>query len=180
MRLRGMPSLPWAARAAGLLLVAACAVPSPGHAGTAIRPQSMPTRSEPGSGCPSQRPLTGGRAVSIDYVDFVFHAGGSFLNTALTGGASTRPLAAADVGPVVFTVACDFSELTAGGRVGPPALSVDSSGLLPAGTPVHAVRGYSPACRLTAQRDGQWIAYLAQAEVNHVTTTKACALTREH
>lgn len=113
--------------------------------------------------------------MSVDYVDFVFHGQVSYLNTSNLGG-RVPAVAPADVGDVVFRVSCEISAFTATGGVQPPPLAEGDSGYLPAGTDVHAVRGYPRTCRLTARREGRWVAYLAQREVNHMSATQPCAL----
>lgn len=168
-----------AAGAVALLLAAACgssATVHPAGAGGSPAPSTEASRSAPAAtGCPSPHRLSGGRAVSVDYADFVFHAGVSYLNTNQQSDGAP-PLAPGDVGGVVFRVSCEFSAFTASGQVEPPAMTEAASGYLPAGTDVHAVRGFPTGCQVTAQRDGRWVVYLAQHEVNHVSTPVPCAL----
>ena len=159
-----------------LLLAAACGSSAP------VSAHGRPDRSSEASrspvaaaGCPSPHPLSGGRAVSADYADLVVHDGRTFLNTALSGG-PPEAVAPGDVGSVVFRVSCELSAFTASGQVEPPPLTEGASGQLPAGTEVHAVAGFPTRCRLTARRDGRWVAYLAQTEVNRVSATLPCAL----
>ncbi len=151
-----------------VLLLSACVSPSPTPPRT--------SRPVPRAGCPSPQLLSGAGGVSVDYVDFVFHDGVSFLNTSLAGGPAVAPIPAGDVGPVLFRVTCNFSAFTSSGRVQPPALVEDSSGRLPVGSAVHTVRGFLPSCRLTAAVHGRWTAYLAQHEVDGVSATQPCAL----
>ena len=113
--------------------------------------------------------------MSVDYPDFVFHAGVSYLNVSQHSDGAP-PLAPGDVKGVVFRVSCEFSAFTASGQVEPPSMTEGASGSLPAGTDVHAVRGFPKGCRVTAQRGGRWVVYLAQHEVNHVRTPVPCAL----
>jgi hypothetical protein len=95
---------------------------------------------------------TPGHAVSVDYVDFVQANGIQYL-AADNLGLSPVTVAAADVGPVQFRVRCALSELNRQTQQMPPPPRDGDAGLLTAGTPVHAVKGWSPSCRLAAQRD---------------------------
>lgn len=167
-----------AAGAVTLLLAAACgpsATAHPAGAGGSPRSTEASGRAPAATGCPSPHPLSTGKAASVDYVDFVFHAGVSYLNASQQSDGAP-PLAPADVGGRAFRVSCEFSAFTASGRVEPPAMTEGASGSLPAGTDVHAVRGFPTGCRVTAQRDGRWVVYLAQHEENHVSTPVPCAL----
>lgn len=180
-----MHAITYAVGTAGLLLATACSSASPSGAGPApvrspvpsASPTARPSAAVAASGCPSPHPLPAGRAISIDYVDFVFHNRISYLNTSVTG-VRPLPVAPADVGPVVFRVSCDFASFTASGTIQPPAMTEGASGYLPAGTEVHAVRGFPTSCRLTARRDGKWVDFLAQHEVDHRTATLPCAVNR--
>jgi len=166
--------------AIALLLVAACAGSTAGDGSRVVsKPPSTPTSASPSpSGCPSPQPLADGKAIAIDYVDFVAHDGVTFLDSRATPAGPTALVAAADIGPVVFTIACQLSKFTLSGRVQPPGLPPDSAGFLPAGTEVHSVRGYPATCRLAALRNGVMTLYLAQREVDKVSTTEPCALAR--
>ena len=45
----------------------------------------------------------------------------------------------------------------------------------PAGTPVHAVKGFSPRCRLAAYMDGKPRTYVAVNNTKHGPVFRACA-----
>ena len=110
--------------------------------------------------------------MSVDYVDFVVHDRVTFLRNGSLGAPRAGAMDAHDAGPTLFTVTCEYSTL----KGDPVPLAQNAAAYLPAGTPVHSVRGYLPSCRLAAQVHGQWMAYLAQHEVNRVSQTQPCAL----
>lgn len=140
-------------------------VASPGTAATSPGPSA--------DGCPTD-PGNGNSAVMVDYVDFVQANGQQYV--ADLGGHHVE-LAAADIGRVQFYVRCSLSEPNAQTHQSPPPLQDGYAGHLPTGTPVHAITGWSPRCRLAAQRDGSWKVYLAQDVQAPVATPTRCALT---
>ena len=143
---------------------------------SAIAPSSARTATITATGgCPAPSPLPIGHAVSIDFVDFVFHDRVTFINGSVVAEPATASPNTND-GLTVFIVSCEFSAFTASGRIGPPAPGENNAAYLPAGTSVHSVRGSLPRCRLTARRDGRWVAYLAQHEVIRVSATQLCAI----
>lgn len=109
-------------------------------------------------GCPPVEPGRGGAAVRVDYVDFVQANGRQYVAGL---GASDATVSATEVGPVQFRVRCSLRDLNSRTDQMPPPARDGDAGLLPAGTPVHEVTGWSPLCRLAAQRDGVWRVYLA-------------------
>ncbi len=119
---------------------------------------------------------TPGHAVSVDYVDFV-EANGIQYIAADNLGLSPVTVAAADIGEVQFRVRWSLSELNQQTQQMPPSPRDGDAGFLPAGTPIHAVNGWSPSCRLAAQRDGTWHAYLASDEHSATARPKPCAVT---
>jgi hypothetical protein len=85
-------------------------------------------------------------------------------------------VSARHLGPVITHVRCSLTAEEDPSRT-PPQIIDGTASFLGVGTPVYAVRGYSPACRLAAYLNGQLQPYLAQAE--HGTTaptTLPCAL----
>lgn len=132
-------------------------------------------------GCPPVEPGRGGAAVMVDYVDFVQAHGRQYVAglgasdaTVSAATVSAATLSADEVGPVQFRVRCSLRELNSRADQMPPPARDGDAGLLPAGTPVHEVRGWSPLCRLAAQRDGVWRVYLA---VDSSTATATAAPT---
>lgn len=123
-------------------------------------------------GCPDVSEAPGG-AVAVDYVDFVQANGRQYV--ADLGGARLT-VGAADLGAVQFLVRCSLSELNERTHQMPPDPRDGDAASLPAGTPVHAVNGWSPLCRLTAEHDGSWRVYLALDERATTAQPKPCAV----
>lgn len=125
------------------------------------------------SGCPAVV-LTPGRAVSAMVTDFIVHDSVTYQSRPGEDAAVTQ----AQVGPRVFTVACSFAELNARTQAELPAPAEHSAGQLQVGAAVHAVTGWPVHCRLTAQRDGRWVPYLATVPGAPTLTFAPCALRR--
>ena len=123
-------------------------------------------------GCPDVSE-TQGSAVAVTYVDFVQANGRQYV--ADLGGARLT-VGAADLGAVQFLVRCSLSELNERTHQMPPDPRDGDAASLPAGTPVHAVNGWSPLCRLTAEHDGSWRVYLALDEAATPAQPKPCAV----
>lgn len=106
-------------------------------------PRSLPTGS-----CPRGGP---GGAATIDYVDFVVHAGRMFTSTS-TGPGDAVP--ADRIGPTVAKVSCRIADTA----VSPEFRYRDGdASYLPVGTELHRVAGYRDSFRLTAKADdGLW------------------------
>lgn len=139
---------------------AGCPTPAPQPASTK---QTTATPPSPGD-CPSVPKQQPGRAVIEDFVD-VIHAGGVDF---LADNPPRVTVSPDDVGQVQFTVRCSYSALNAITRQETPGLRDHDATFLPAGTPVYALKGQSPSCRLAAHSGDHWRAYLALA-------SKACA-----
>jgi len=138
-------------------LLGACGTSNgPGGPDVGRGPTGTATTS-PSDGCPSVT-ATSGRAVMVDYVDFVRANGVEYVARLGEEEAGVGP---ADIGAVQFHVRCSFSELNRRTQQMPPPARDGDAGFLPAGSPVHAVNGWSPSCRLAAQHDGSWHVYLA-------------------
>ncbi len=123
------------------------------------------------SDCPAvHRPAAGG-AVMVDYVDF-FQMGGQQYISGL--GAGTI-VASTKIGPEMFQVRCSFRQLNDATRAPTGAPRDGDSAFLTAGTPVYAVRGWPPRCRLAAIHDGQLHLYLAYVDTGLHTEPAPCA-----
>lgn len=120
----------------------------------AASPASVTTTVVPG--CPAVT-ATAGRFAAVDYSDFVVHRGVVYEPHPEV----TEPPPTTSVGRVAFRVACTFSDLNERTKVQPPPPTEHSAGLLPVGAAVHTVTGWPQECRLTAQRDGRWVQYVA-------------------
>jgi hypothetical protein len=108
----------------------------------------------------------------VDYVDFLQANDTEYIADLMTHLA----VSTAQIGPVQLRVRCSFSELNAATQRMTPQAENGDAGFLTAGTEVHAIMGWSPLCRLAAQRDGKWHVYLAYAESATQATPKPCAL----
>lgn len=122
-------------------------------------------------GCPPIPEDADAPMAAVDYIDFVQWRGIQYIaapSGQLTAGAG-------DVGAEQFRVTCSYSELNERtGRQTPDPVDL-SAAFLPAGTPVHALNGWAPACRLTAQRDGAWRVYVATLPGTQILTVDPCA-----
>ncbi len=160
-------------------LVAGCAVGQssaepPEHASPRTStPTTAPASPSIRADCP---PIASGAPVAdVDYVDFLQARGAQYV---------------ADLGPPVFTpanlgaaqlrVRCSFSRLNAQTQRLTPKPGDGDSAYLPAGTPVYAIDGWSPRCRLAAKHGGRWHVYLATQPKAAHTTPKPCAQGKAH
>ncbi|MGO4597243.1 hypothetical protein [Terrabacter sp. 2RAF25] len=139
---------------------------SPGGSGagpaTSVAPQ-------PVSACRST-PTTGDTSAIIDWVDFV-QLGGVQYYAGFDG--QLPPVPTEQLGATVGLVECRLSDLHFDGL---PGLPVDGdAAFIPIGTPVRAIRGFDPACRVTARVDGVNRVYLAHEDVKGVTRAVPCA-----
>lgn len=155
-----------------VFLVGGCGS-DPGAGGDVPTGQPAATATSASEDCPavSSRP---GEMVSVDYADFVQANGIQYLVAESLGGTSA-PVTAAQVGPVQFRVRRSFSDLNERTHQMPSAPRNGDAGALPAGTPVYAVKGWSPLCRLAAQRYGSWLVYLATAGHSATAQPRPCA-----
>jgi hypothetical protein len=109
----------------------------------------------------------------VDFVDFIRWNGHEYLS-----GSSDTGITEDDLGPVVGTSRCSFSEWNSRTGQMPPAATDGDTGFLPAGTPFHAVAGWRPECRLAAAHSGRLHVYLAQEPNAQYATPSTCALAR--
>lgn len=144
--------------------VAGCGTARPGPAG----PGPSPVRHSAATpACPKGSPLPPGEGNAVDYVDF-FEYHSRFYLVAPAG--NTGPVS---LGSVVTRVRCTLT--TASDRRQPPPVVDGTAAFLPAGTPVYAVAGYSPRCRLAAYLGGRLHVYLAQRRGVRLPTPLPCA-----
>jgi hypothetical protein len=122
----------------------------------AVAPSTAPQQSEqaPYDGCPAPKPVPSGTSMAVDYVDFIDANGDQYL------GSPSSTLSLADRGDLQLRVLCSISAWS--DRYGQTTDSRDGdAAFLPAGTPVHAVKGSSPLCKLMAKANDGWHLYLA-------------------
>jgi len=130
----------------------------------------------PAAGCPPTKPYPDGKRVDIDYVPFIQLGSQQFI-AQLDG---VGPLARSDLREQVATVTCRIADLTESGREGVAGGFLDgNAAYLAAGTPLYAVAGYDPACRVAAIQDGVIDVYLAHHEVNDHSVPTECALKKD-
>jgi hypothetical protein len=159
-----------AAAIAGLAI--GCSTP-PQLGAEQVKPSQAPTTA-PADGCAVLPTLALGQPMSviIDYVDFIRFEGREYL----AGFTPTPPIGRDDLGQVVTESRCSLSQLNARTGMQPPGPTDGDTGFLTAGTEIHAVRGWSPACRLAAEHDGRLHVYLAQEDGGDRTRPADCAL----
>ena len=127
----------------------------------------------PALGCPPTKPYPDGKIVMVDYVGFIQIGNQQFV--AQRDGFHT--LTRDDLREQVATVTCRIADLTESGREGVAGGFLDgNAAYLVAGTPLYAVAGYDPACRVAAIQDGVIDVYFAHHEVNDHSVPTECAL----
>ncbi len=140
--------------------------------------QPVTTTSAPVDGCPDVTTPTAARgptrSVIIDYVDFIRLDGREYL----AGFTPTPPVSHADLGEVVAESRCSLSAFNERTRTDPGPSRDGDTGFLPPGTDIHAVRGWDPACRVAAERDGRLYVYLAQETGADHARPAACAVSQ--
>jgi hypothetical protein len=163
------------AYAALLTAVASCS-PPPGTAPPTTAPTSSKaaSTSPPVESCPvvpADSPGPTKSTTTIDYVDFIRFAGRDYLSGIVT----TAPINRTQLGELITRSRCAFSELNnrTGKDPGPPRDG--DTAFLAAGTPIYAVRGWAPACRLAAERDGRVFVYLATDPAASTARRARCA-----
>ena len=125
-----------------------------------------------GPDCPPTSTRHGGGITTIDYVDFVQANGRNYIADLHRVPAISQ----ADLGPRVLTVRCSFSQLNDRTGASTPTPRDGDAAFLAPGTPVYAIRGWPPNCRLAARHDGRLHVYLAYRPGGKVATPERCAL----
>ncbi len=157
-----------------LYLLGGCGSDNAG-AGDVPSPAGSDAAAQQSSGCPSLT-TTPGHGVAVDYVDFI-HANGMSYGVAEEMNLPSVPIAVSDIGAEQFRVRCSLSQLNNQTHVFPPPPRDGDASFLPAGTPVHAITGWSPTCRLAAQLHGTWRVYLAVDKDSSPAKPQPCAVT---
>ena len=146
---------------------------------SAPSPRPDPTTAAPTSthttqvvDCPPVKKMTG--SVAIDYVDFVRFDGRGYVSG--LDDASRHPVPASQLGRELFRVRCSLARLNDRTGKQPAEQRDGDAAFVPAGSPVYAVRGWSPRCRLAARHEGRLYLYLAYRNgVAHAVPVR-CAL----
>lgn len=124
----------------------------------------------PGAGCPPTKPYPDGKIVDVDWAPFIHLGGKQFVSQ------PEVDFVRGDLGEQVSTVTCKIADLLESGREEPVGDFLDgNAAYLAAGTPLYAVAGFDPACRVAAVHDGVIDVYLAQHEVNGRSAPAPCA-----
>jgi len=121
--------------------------------------------------CPEGSAYPPGTHGEVDYIDSIWHDSVSYEYLP-----SVR-ITASQMGSVVTRIRCSMGERTLT-RHAPPRLigRTTTATALSAGTPVHAVKGFSPRCRLAAYLAGRPRTYVAVNDTKHgPRTPRACA-----
>jgi hypothetical protein len=105
--------------------------------------------------CPASRRLKPGNA---DRIDFVHVDGITYYNYASLGQSAGRALRERDLGTQVAVVRCQLADHNIDG---PHEHFDGDAAFLPKASPLYAVRGYRPAFRLAARRDGELVLFEA-------------------
>ena len=158
---------------AGTALVLLVALTTAACAGSSSpSSRTTPTGSPLPEGCPA---VHGSGFAAIDYVDFIQAFGRQYV-----AGVVSRPstVKESDLGRVVLRSRCSFGKLNDRTHKDPGKARDGDTAFLAAGTPIYAIDGWSPQCRLAARSgaSGQLVAYLALETNAKHATARACAL----
>ena len=149
----------WAGSAAVIAALVGCGSQVPVATG-------HPTPTHPA--CPEGSAYPAGTAGAVDYIDSILHDSVNYEYL------PTVPVAAAQLGPVVTRIQCSMS--TYPDTHAPPSHWADDTAAgLAAGTPVYAVKGFSPHCRLAVNVDGQLHTYVATKSTKRGPVPQTCA-----
>ena len=129
-----------------------------------------PTPTRPA--CPEGSAYPPGTASAVDYVDSIWHDSVSYEYFP-----SVR-ITASQMGSVVTRIQCSMA--TYPDTQAPPSHWADDTATgLSAGTPVHAVKGFSPRCRLAVYVADHPRTYVAVNNTKHGPVPRACAKVTE-
>jgi uncharacterized protein YceK len=149
----------WAVSAAVLAALAGCGSQVQAGAGD-------PTPTHPA--CPEGSAYPAGTMAAVDYTDSILH---DSVNYAYLPAVHVT---AAQIGSVVTRIQCSMA--TYPGTHAPPSHWADDTATgLSAGTPLYAVKGFSPRCRLAAYVDGHPRTYVAMNAAKRGPVPRACA-----
>jgi hypothetical protein len=118
--------------------------------------------------CPEGSAYPPGTAGEVDYIDTIWHDSVSYDYLPSVRTTTSQ------IGSVVTRIQCSMA--TYPDTHAPPSRLADNTATaLSAGTPVHAVRGFSPRCRLAAYVAGHPRTYVAVNNTQHGPVPRACA-----
>lgn len=160
-RLTNVKMRMWIVSAAVLAALAGCGSQVQAGAG-----DPTPTPTHPA--CPEGTAYPPGTAGIADYIDSIVHDSVSYQYLPAVH------VTAAQLGSVVTRIQCSMA--TYPDTHAPPShWADDTAAALPAGTPVYAVTGFSPRCRLAAYVAGHPRTYVAMTATKHGPVPRACA-----
>ena len=118
--------------------------------------------------CPEGSAYPPGTAGEVDYTDSIWHDSVSYAYLPSVHTTTSQ------IGSVVTRIQCSMA--TYPDTHAPPSRLADNTATaLSAGTPVHAVKGFSPRCRLAAYVAGHPRTYVAVNNTQHGPVPRACA-----
>jgi uncharacterized protein YceK len=118
--------------------------------------------------CPEGSAYPPGTASEVDYIDTIWHDSVSYDYFPSVRTTTSQ------IGSVVTRIQCSMA--TYPDTHAPPSRLADNTATaLSAGTPVHAVKGFSPRCRLAAYVVGHPRTYIAVNNTQHGPVPRACA-----
>ena len=122
--------------------------------------------------CPEGSAYPPGTAGEVDYTDTIWHDSVSYDYFPSVRTTTSQ------IGSVVTRIQCSMA--TYPDTHAPPSRLADNTATaLSAGTPVHAVKGFSPRCRLAAYVAGHPRTYVAVNSTQHGPVPRACAQVAE-
>ena len=155
--------------AASVALATACS----GGSGEVTVQTAPPVHHPAHEDCPSLPPADGHSGVAVDYVDFVQALGQNYVAGLGAGPTTVKP---SELGRVVLRSRCSFSELNDRTQQDPGQPRDGDTAFLQPGTPIYAVDGWSPKCRLAARSSIGLVAYLAMDPDASTAKPLDCAL----
>jgi hypothetical protein len=118
--------------------------------------------------CPEGSAYPPGTASEVDYIDTIWHDSVSYDYFPSVRTTTSQ------IGSVVTRIQCSMA--TYPDTHAPPSRLADNTATaLSAGTPVHAVKGFSPRCRLAAYVASHPRTYVAVNNTQHGPVPRACA-----
>ena len=162
--------------AVALLLLTACSAEVHVARQSGVRPSNTPPAQRvDAASCPKVAAGKSNSFAAVDYVDFVQAFGHDYVADLMGHGVRATH---ADLGQIVLRSRCSFSALNDRTGKDPGKARDGDTAFLPPGTPVYALKGWSPECRLAAEHDGRVHVYLAMDDRSVEAKARACALKR--
>jgi hypothetical protein len=134
---------------------------------TATRPATTPP------GCPTFGHPEGGGYAAVGYIDFLQAHGRQYI----AGMGPPARVTPGDLGTQDLIIRCSYAAVNdSTGQVPQGPIRDGDAGYLVPGTPVFAINGWRPTCRLAAKLHGELHVYLAYLPDTTVATIDPCAL----